>query len=116
MSLNLTHKVLHSRLDDVIDSVSKDEDDIHSVDSLDEDQDDSPAQEFSILPKQDLAQATQAWADTKDEARERLDLSLAVRSAELILTLKVSVLLPEFGKRVRGKVLLERTASQVMFL
>ena len=53
-------EVLHSRLDDVIGSVSTDEDDIHSVDSLDEDKDDSPAQEFSTLPKQDLAQATQA--------------------------------------------------------
>ena len=84
--------------------------------SLDEDQDDSPAQEFSTLLKQDLAQATQAWADAKDEAERRLDISLAVRFAELILTLKVSVLLPEFGKRVRAKVLLRKTASQVMFL
>ena len=50
-------EVLHSRLDDVIGSVSMDEDDIHSVDSLDEDQDDSSAQEFFTLPKQDLAQA-----------------------------------------------------------
>ena len=52
----------------------------------------------------------------KTKQRERLDLSLAVRSAELILTLKVSVLLPESGKRLRGNVPLERTASQVMFL
>ena len=67
-------EVLHSRLDDVIGSVSTDEDDIHCVDSLDEDQDDSPAQEFSTLPKQDLAQATQAWADAKDEAKRKAGL------------------------------------------
>ena len=78
MSLNLTQKfcipVLHSHLDDVIGSVSTDEDDIHSVDSLDEDQDDSPAQELSTLPSQDLAQATQAWADAKDEAERKAGL------------------------------------------
>ena len=67
-------EVLHSRLDDVIGSVSTDENDIHSVDSLDEDQDDSPAQGFSTLPKQDLAQATQAWADAKDEAKRKAGL------------------------------------------
>ena len=61
--------VLHSYLDDVIGSVSTDEDDIHSVDSLDEDQDNSPA-----LPKQDLAQATKAWADAKDEAERKAGL------------------------------------------
>ena len=66
--------VLHSPLDDVIGSVFMDEDDIHSVDSLDKDQDDSPAQEFSTLPKQDLAQATQAWADAKDEAERTAGL------------------------------------------
>ena len=67
-------EVLHSHLDDVIGSVSTDEDDIHSVDSLDEDQDNSPAQEFSNLPRQDLAQATQAWADAKDEAERKAGL------------------------------------------
>ena len=65
---------LHSRLDDVIGSVSTDEDDIRSVDSLDEDQDDSPAQEFSTLPKHDLAQAKQAWADAKDESERQAGL------------------------------------------
>ena len=67
-------EVFHSRLDDVIGSVSMDEDDIHSVDSLDEDQDHSPAQEFSTLPKQDLAQATPAWADAIDEAERKAGL------------------------------------------
>ena len=67
-------EVLHSRLDDVIGSVSTDEGDIHSVDSLDEDQNDSPAQEFSTLPKQDLAQATQAWADPEDEPERKAGL------------------------------------------
>ena len=41
------------------------------MDSLDEDQD---AQEFSTLPKQDLAQAPQAWADAKDEAERKAGL------------------------------------------
>ena len=67
-------EVLRSRSNDVIGSVSMDEDDIHSVDSLDEDQDDSPAQEFSTLPKQDLTQATQAWVDAKDEAEGKAGL------------------------------------------
>ena len=61
-------------LDDVIDSASMDEDDIHSVDSLDEDQDDSPVQEFSTSPKHDLAQATQAWVDHKYEAERQVGL------------------------------------------
>ena len=68
-------EVLHSHLDDVIGSVSTDEDDIHSVDSLEEDQDDSPAQEFFNLPRQDLAQATRAWADAKDEAERKAGLT-----------------------------------------
>ena len=108
-------EVLHSRLDDVIGSVSTDED-IHSVDSLDEDQDDSPAREFPLYPSRIWLRLHKPGLTPKTKPRERLDLSLAVRSAELILALKVSVLLPEFGKRVRGKVLLERTASQVVLL
>ena len=67
-------EVLHSRLDDVIGSVSTDEDDIHSVDSLEEDQDDSAAREFSTLPKKDVARATQSWADAKVEAERKAGL------------------------------------------
>ena len=134
------HEILQSCLDGIFDSISTDaDDDIQSADSLEDEEEELPARNFTTLPVKDLTQATKDWTETQElpqelpalhkkdlvqdflnweklrmRLRNRLVLSLTVLFAERILTLKLSVLLPEFGIRVREKVLMERTVSQVM--
>ena len=105
---------LKFRLDDVIGSVSTDnEDDIHSITSTEEEQNIISFQESST--KYDLVQAAQAWTDTKDEVERRAGIKPCCPLCRTDLTLKLSVLLTEFAWRTRENVLIGRTASRVKY-
>ena len=67
-------------------------------------------QELPALHKKDLVQDSLGWEKAKDEVEKRDGIK---PYAERILTLKLSMLLPEFGMRVREKVLMERIVSHV---
>ena len=52
-------------------SISTDaDDDVQSVDSLDDEQEELPVQNFTTLPMKDLTQATKDWAETQDLPQE----------------------------------------------
>ena len=83
------------------------------MDSLDEDQDDSPAQEFSTLSKQDLPQATQSWTDAKDEAESKGGLKLCRTDSHTEGQCVAARIRQVFKRKSSAG---EDSASQVMFL
>ena len=63
-------EILQSRLDGIFGSISTDaDDDIQSVDSLEDEEEELPAQNFTTLPVKDLTQATKVGQRLKNSLR-----------------------------------------------
>ena len=64
-------EILQSRSDGIFGSISTDaDDDIQSVDSLEDEEEELPTQNFTTLPVKDLTQATKDWAETQELPQE----------------------------------------------